>query len=119
MHGSRIATLLVGIVLVAGIAGCAPGSGSTAASPVATTEVRLPPSYKFDPVAIVVKAGATVTWTNADNFTHSVQFQGGGLPTDARVMQPGQQTTFTFDTPGTYPYRCRFHPQDMRGTVTV
>src|SRR5262245_5730757 len=119
MRWSRSTALLLGAALVAGIAGCAPGSGSAEASPVATTEVRLPPSYKFEPRAIVVKAGSTVTWTNADNFTHSVQFQGGGLPTDEMVMQPGQETTFTFDAPGTYPYRCSFHPQNMTGTVTV
>jgi len=119
MHGSRILAVLGTAVLVAGLAACAPAAGSAAASPVATTEVRLPPSYKFVPAAITVKAGTTVTWTNADNFTHSVQFEDGGLPTDARVMEPGQQVTFTFDTPGTYAYRCSFHPQDMRGTVTV
>jgi plastocyanin len=81
--------------------------------------VRLPPSYKFEPAAIRVAAGATVTWTNADNFTHSVQFQDGGLPADPLMMEPGEQATFTFDTPGTYAYRCSLHPQNMRGTVTV
>src|SRR5689334_24920746 len=119
MRGSRVTSMFLGAALVAGIAGCAPGSGSTSGSPVATTEVRLPPSYKFEPAAITVNAGSTVTWTNSDNFTHSVQFEGGGLPTDPMVMSPGQQVAFTFTTPGTYPYRCSFHPQDMRGTVTV
>jgi plastocyanin len=119
MRGSRITSMFLGAALAAGIAGCAPGSGSTSGSPVATTEVRLPPSYKFEPAAITVAAGSTVTWTNADNFTHSVQFEDGGLPGDPRVMPPGQQTTFTFATPGTYHYRCSFHPQNMQGTVTV
>ena len=33
-------------------------------------------SYRFDPETIEVKAGSTVTWTNDDNFTHTVQVDG-------------------------------------------
>ena len=118
MRGSRVLAIVLASAVGACIAGCAPGSG-TAASPVATSEVRLPPSYRFEPAAIVVKAGSTVTWTNADNFTHSVQLQGEGVPAEPMVMSPGQRVTFTFPTPGSYPYRCSFHPQNMQGTVTV
>jgi plastocyanin len=60
-----------------------------------------------------------VTWTNDDHFTHSVQLLDGGLPTDPHVMEPGQQTTVTFATAGTYHYQCHLHPQNMQGTVTV
>ena len=93
------------------------GAGSTA--PVATSTVDLPPSYKFVPANITVPAGTTVTWTNHDNFTHSVQFKDGGLPTDPQLMKPGEQTTFTFQTAGTFHYQCSLHPQQMQGTVTV
>lgn len=93
----------------------APGAGS----PVPTSTVDLPPSYKFEPAAITIKAGTTVTWTNHDNFTHSVQFLDGGLPKDPMVMQPRQQTSFKFTRPGLYHYQCSFHPQNMQGTVLV
>ena len=66
------------------------------ASPVATTTVDLPKSYKFAPAAIGVQTGATVTWTNNDNFSHSVAFLDGGLPASPMVMNPGQSVTFTF-----------------------
>ena len=33
-------------------------------------------SYRFDPETIEVKAGSTVTWTNDDNFTHTVKVDG-------------------------------------------
>ncbi|HEX9043649.1 MAG TPA: plastocyanin/azurin family copper-binding protein [Candidatus Limnocylindrales bacterium] len=107
--------LLCALVLV--LAGCA-GAGA-AASPVSTSTVDLPPSYVFRPAAIVVHAGTTVTWTNHDNFTHSVQFLDGGLPTTPAVMDPGKATSFTFATPGVYHYQCSFHPQNMQGSVTV
>ena len=100
------------------LAGCAAGGGA-AASPVSTTSVDLPASYRFAPTAIVVAKGATVTWTNHDHFSHSVQFLDGGLPGDPLVMEPGQATTFTFDKAGTFSYQCHFHPQNMKGSVTV
>ena len=110
-------TLLGLAVAAAGLlAACGPG-GSQAAEPVATTEVDLPPSYRFEPEAITVPAGSTVTWTNSDNFTHSVQLTEG--EDEPRLMQPGQTASITFTEPGSYPYECHLHPQDMRGVVTV
>jgi plastocyanin len=120
----RVAGLIAAIVLAAFTAACSPsgstGSGDAAGgAAVATSVVDLPPSYLFAPEAIAVARGTTVTWTNHDNFTHSVQFLDGGLPTEPLQMQPGATATFTFATPGTYHYQCHLHPQNMRGTVTV
>ena len=103
--------------LVGALAGCAvPGP---AASPVATTTVDLPPSYRFAPAAVTVPAGTTVTWTNDDHFTHSVQLLDGGLSTTPQLMDPGQTVTVTFAQPGVYHYQCSLHPQNMQGSVTV
>lgn len=92
--------------------------GATASQPVATNEVDLPPSYVFRPAAISVTAGTTVTWTNHDNFTHSVRLVDDGNRV-VGVMRPGESTRFTFSKPGTFHYDCSFHPQNMHGTVTV
>ena len=89
------------------------------APPVATSAVNLPPSYRFDPAAIAVSPGTTVTWTNNDHFTHSIQFLDGGLPNAPLVMDPGATATFVFDRAGVYHYQCHLHPQNMQGTVTV
>ena len=112
------------IAVAAGLGACSPSAPGASAEPVgdtavATSSVDLPPSYRFSPPAISVAAGTTVTWTNHDNFTHSVQFLDGGLPSEPMVMQPGASTTFAFTAPGTYRYQCHLHPQNMRGTVTV
>jgi plastocyanin len=115
-----IAGLVLGALGAVAVAGCsAGGSGGTTASPVVTTSVDLPPSYRFAPAAISVSAGATVTWTNHDNFSHSVAFLDGGLPAEPRIMKPGEAVTFTFAAPGTYHYQCSLHPQNMQGTVVV
>lgn len=118
MTGPVIARVAAALLLVAAFAGCA-SSGSGGDGPVATSQVDMPPSYRFAPEDISVATGTTVTWTNSDNFTHSVQFLDGGLPTEPLLTQPGQSATFTFDTAGVFRYQCHLHPRDMTGSVTV
>lgn len=97
----------------AALAGCG-GSGESA-EPVATTEVLMPKSYRFDPKTIEVDPGATVTWRNEDNFTHTVEVEGE----EDRKVEPGASVSFTFSEPGTYDYVCTLHSHDMRGKVIV
>ena len=85
--------------------------------PVATTEVDLPKSYKFDPVAVAVEAGDEVTWTNNDDFPHNVHLLDGS---DAVHDLPiGDSVSVAFDEAGDYYYECSLHPQTMRGKVIV
>lgn len=109
---NRLAAILV---LAAVVASCATAGQDT--PPVPTDRVDLPKSYRFAPDAIVVQLGATVTWTNSDNFTHSVQFDGEAAP--GLQMAPGDEVSRSFPTAGTYPFVCAFHAQEMRGTVIV
>ena len=103
-------------VIIVLLAGCA-AQTSAAAAPVETAQVTMPPSYRFDPPAIQVPAGTTVTWRNSDNFTHSVSVSGGAFP--LLNLSPGQSGTITFDQPGAYDYVCTYHAQDMQGTIIV
>ena len=107
--------LALAIILVL-LAGCA-AQTSAAAAPVETAQVTMPPSYRFEPPAIQVIAGTTVTWRNSDHFTHSVSVGGGKLP--FLNLPPGQSGAITFDQPGAYSYICTYHAQDMQGTVIV
>jgi plastocyanin len=110
-------TFIGGLALVAMLAltvGCGPRK-ATDAAPVLTNQVNLPPSYKFEPAVIQVTAGTTVTWTNNDHFTHSVEMKG----MDDHVMKPGDSVTITFDQPGSFDYECTLHPHDMQGKVIV
>ena len=110
----RLATLvaLAAIALV----GCAGGDDS-AAEPVATNRVDLPPSYRFEPEVITVPDGTTVTWTNHDNFTHNVRLLDDGG--DILELPPGTSVTHTFTGVGEHRYDCSFHPTDMSGVVVV
>ena len=94
------------------LAGCgASGSGE----PTATNEVTMAKSYVFEPRSIVVDAGTTVTWTNDDNFTHTVQVDGQ----DDRRVDRGDHVSIRFGKPGTYDYVCTLHRKDMSGEVIV
>lgn len=110
----RAAAVLVLLALI--LIGCGSTAGANS-TPVATTEVDMPKSYRFSPEVITVKAGSTVTWTNSDNFTHSVRLLDGS-GTD-KVVERGQSVSITFDKPGEYDYDCRFHSNDMKGKVIV
>lgn len=94
-------------------AGC--GGAGEDAEPVAATEVQMVKSYRFDPKVIEVAAGDTVTWTNDDNFTHTVRVEGQA---DHEVGR-GDSVEIAFENPGTYEYVCTLHSRDMRGTVIV
>jgi plastocyanin len=101
--------LLVAAVLVAGC------GGEEESTPLATTDVTMAKSYRFEPTAIQIEAGETVTWTNDDNFTHTVQVDGRQ---DHKVGK-GESVSIAFEEPGTYHYVCTLHERDMDGTVIV
>jgi plastocyanin len=72
--------------------------------------------FSFTPADLTVPAGATVTWTNDDDFAHTVTSSDGLF--DSGELAGGQTFEFTFTEPGTYPYVCNIHP-NMTATVTV
>jgi plastocyanin len=108
--------LVLPAAAVLAAAAVAAGCGDSGESgPVATTNVTMVKSYRFEPKAIEIRAGDTVTWTNDDNFTHTVRVDGQG---DHEVGR-GDSVAITFAQPGTYRYVCTLHLHDMDGTVVV
>ena len=99
-------------VVTAFAVGC---RGEGESTPVATTEVTMAKSYRFDPKVVEVASGSTVTWTNDDNFTHTVQVDE---QVDHEVGR-GESVSITFDRAGAYHYVCTLHRRDMDGEVIV
>ncbi len=81
----------------------------------ASTEVNID-NFSFTPKSLTVKAGTTVTWTNHDDIPHFVTSAGGKF--SSPVIDTDQKFSFTFTSPGSYPYFCKIHPT-MTGTVIV
>ena len=78
-------------------------------------------AYKYDPQTLEVKVGTTVTWTNQDAKTHTVN---SGTPDDPKAgplngeLDEGKTYTYTFKEVGEFPYYCKNH-RGMRGKVIV
>jgi plastocyanin len=81
----------------------------------ATPRVQIS-QFKFVPAQLTVPVGATVTWTNGDDETHTV------TATDRAYTSSGLEHAETFahrfTAPGTYTYFCALHPH-MTATVVV
>lgn len=76
----------------------------------------------FTPQKIKVKVGTTVRWENEDSVRHNVvaadENDTRALPTQNPLLGKGESYQYTFDTVGTYDYKCTPHPF-MTGTVEV
>ncbi len=73
-------------------------------------------NFTFEPQALDVKAGTTITWTYRDDTPHTVVssdflFKSKTLDTDDTFQ-------FTLAKSGTYSYFCSLHPK-MTGTIVV
>ena len=109
--------------------GCAAGSDgeprAEAAAPatasaddaVKTTSVDLPKSYKYSPSVIQVEPGDVVTWTNNDDFPHTVRLKDGSEPDNP--VSVGESVSIAFEKAGVYRYDCSLHPTQMQGRVIV
>jgi plastocyanin len=73
-------------------------------------------NFMFSPMAVVVKAGTTVTWTNLDGEPHTVVNDAGLFRSTA--LDQNDSYKFKFDKPGVYRVLCGIHPS-MKETVTV
>jgi plastocyanin len=77
--------------------------------------------YTFCPANVTVKPGTTVRWVNMDKRTsHSVWLKQSGEKESPRMFGE-EDWSFTFTTPGKYPYLCGPHwnQEGMYGHVTV
>jgi plastocyanin len=111
--------LLVAGVLALALVPTSPaaaGGGGCHQPPVAdaTGSVVKLVGFCITPTVLHVRPGATVTWTNADPVVHNVW----GTGWSRGELDPGQSATWTFDSPGTYPYACTLHP-GMTGAIVV
>jgi plastocyanin len=97
------------------VAATLPAASARAAETEVKIEVKID-NFAFAPQRIVVQAGTTVTWTNADDAPHTVVSTTKLFKSSA--LDTADKFSFTFATPGTYEYFCSLHPH-MTGTVVV
>lgn len=88
---------------------------STASGMVATVNVNIV-KFSFDPQNLTIYIGDTVRWTNIDGAGHTTTSNGGFW--DSGTLSNGQSFSYTFNSAGTFPYRCSIH-SGITGTITV
>lgn len=93
-----------------------PGNPGNPGTPVVTTSVDLQ-GNAFDPSAIQVSPGATVTFTNKDATNHTVTFSNSSI-TSVDAFSSGARTVIMPTAAGTYAYHCTIHA-GMNGSVKV
>lgn len=120
---------VVGILLIAGIVlALKPGSDDQAVkkeSTSASESIPIDPNsisiddFAFNPAKLTIKKGTKVTWTNNDDARHDITPTGGASDFLAsKLLTNGESYEFTFNTVGTYTYKCSPHPY-MKGTIEV
>jgi plastocyanin len=115
----RILTLSILITLSGLFIGCSDdddkGNGNNNPGTLNPNEVIIQ-GTSFSPAVFTVSAGTTVTWRNLDGMTHTVTSDTGIF--DSGNIGINRVYSYTFTTPGEYPYHCTLHP-GMSGTINV
>lgn len=72
--------------------------------------------FLFEPPALEIAVGTTVTWTNLGGVPHVATARDGLF--DSRNLFTDETYSYTFEEAGTFDYFCRYHPR-MTGTIVV
>jgi hypothetical protein len=73
--------------------------------------------FAFIPEVDTISLGDSIRWTNNGAMPHTSTSDAKSL-WDSGTLDPGESFTFQFNTVGSYPYHCEFHPS-MTGTIVV
>jgi plastocyanin len=130
----RVVVVPIVLFAAAGLAACGSSSGSgggaygggsskststTAGAAASGSTVPLgAKDFAFTPTALTVPTGgATVKFTNSGSVEHNFTVDGQSVSKDAEA---GESATVKVDLPdGSYKFHCKYHPTQMKGTLTV
>ncbi len=77
--------------------------------------------FFFDPTVLKIRRGTTVTWTNNGMIGHDVKTDKSSPKQGpaSKMLNKGDNYSFTFDEAGLYLYFCSPHPTQMRAAIEV
>ena len=76
--------------------------------PASTTEIKID-NFSFAPASITVPVGTELRWKNNDDIPHTVVSTDRSFK--SKVLDTGEEFSYTFSKPGTYDYFCSIHPR--------
>ena len=106
--------LKTGLLVLALAAGADASAAGTQPAP-RTIRVDIH-GFQFVPARVDAHVGDTIEWTNKDFAPHTASDAGGKWTTAA--LNIGAIGRVVVKIPGTFAYRCNFHPR-MRGVIVV
>lgn len=113
----RIPVLMVVVGLACFTISCSKGSSYGSGTNTGTqTNTVIMQGMSFSITTLRITKGATVTWKNTDNTTHTVTADDNSF--NSGDVTAGNSYSRTFDVQGTFPYHCTYH-SPMKGTVIV
>jgi cytochrome c peroxidase len=65
----------------------------------------------FHPAEITIPHGATLSFSNHDEFIHQIYVDSPGFKYDSAEQPPGQTLQIAFPDAGMFPVRCHIHPK--------
>jgi plastocyanin len=98
-------------------AGGAEGPSNATTDTAASAVVSIDNS-SFGPKELIITAGTTVNWVNADDLPHTATSTASPPLFDSKTLDKGDKFSFQFNAPGTYDFFCKLHPA-MTGKVIV
>jgi plastocyanin len=121
MHGRRwiaIGSALLTLTLMSAACGGGDDGSGDGGGDGGTADVTLTvKDFAFDPATLEVAAGEhTLTITNTGSHEHSFTLDDDSVSQD---VEPGGSATVTFDATETIGFHCKYHPDQMKGTLTV
>jgi plastocyanin len=91
---------------------------STATNGAASGAIVSIDNFLYSPKELIVSAGTTVTWVNAEDIPHTATSKASPPLFDSKTLEKDDKFSFQFNTPGTHDFFCRLHP-NMTGRVFV
>ena len=79
-----------------------------------TVEIK---GMKYQPPSVEVDLSGTVVWVNGDRMVHTATADDGSW--DTGDIPPGGRKSVTFNTIGTHPYHCEYHPQMVGRVIAI
>jgi plastocyanin len=74
-----------------------------------TTVVQQHRAFSIDHISL--QRGATLHFSNEDDFTHEIYIETPQFNFESDEQEPGTVVTVTFTSTGHFPVRCHIHPK--------
>ncbi len=92
------------------------GNGGTVTEVVVTAT-----DFSFDPTTILLDVGTTaeVSFTNNGSVLHSFTVPDFEVEVEAEGVDSQTLTFAVAEEPGAYEFFCKYHPNEMTGTISI